>query len=508
MSILDYQNNIMTVSLCPALIELLQSLLHTKNYSETIFHGIAYYFFLSPNDLYINNDFYLRQYLSAEERHTKKNYSIRFKDTFINYLSNPEKEKKTSSNENNKEDTNEEIKETQENANEEIKETQENTNEEIKETQENTNEEIKKKKHNISSTINHTLAVVLHLLKNMNENKNTDKTTHEITNKTSDEVIDEITNKNSYKPLIHILGSKWDDRMCGAIEKIFVTSNIYWQISVETCAGALGIHMNHCHAKSQVINDDDWNKMNLYRAIKESPEELILKMICIPVDKSTFNKLKEEAAKEKKQLKQSKIKVSSKIDINAAARYLYLNIVSFRHMGNTFLNTIKEKNYRENLTRIYSFHEKLKDTVIHEKDIFKVINKYRKNPNTLFIVDPNYLDANAYLDRTIKKPENYGATFGLDEHKKLAKLLCSIKKNSGNDFIYFCRITATRKKDKKNKVISDPEELKILDRDLKEKINDLFYKFKQHLYYLDVELDNGTTERIITSFPFKDATPY
>lgn len=477
MSILDYQNNIMTVSLCPALIEQLQLLIHTKNYSETIFHSIAYYFFLSPNDLYINDDFYLRQYLSAEERHTKKNYSIRFKDTFINYLSNSEKEKKTSSNENNKENTNEEIKETQENA-----------NEKIKETQENTNEEIKKKKPNISSTINHMLAVVLHLLKNIN----------------IDETIDETTNK----PLLHILGSKWEARMRNAIDKIFTTSNIDWETSVETCAGALGIHMNHCHAELQIINDDDWNKMNLYRTIKEFPEELILKMICIPVDRNTFNELKKEAAKEKELLEQSKIKVSSKIDINAAARYLYLNIVSFRHMSNTFLNTIKEENYRKTLSRIYPFHEKLKDTVIDEKDIFKVINKYRKNPNTLFIVDPNYLDTNAYLDRIIKKPENYGAAFGLDEHKKLAKLLCSIKKNSGNDFIYFCRITATRKKDKKNKVISDSEELKILDRDLKEKITDLFYKFKQHLYYFDVELDNGTIERIITSFPFKDATPY
>ena len=466
MSILDYQNNIMTVSLCPALIELLQSLLHTKNYSETIFHGIAYYFFLSPNDLYINDDFYLRQYLSAEELHTKKNYSIRFKDTFINYLSNPEKEKKTSSNENNKEDT----------------------NEEIKETQENTNEEIKKKKPNISSTINHMLAVVLYLLKNIN--------------------IDETTDETTNKPLLHILGSKWDARMCRDINNIFATSNIDWETSVETCASALGIHMNHCHAKSQVINDDDWNKINLYRTIQESPEELILKMISIPLNKDTFKKLKEEANKEKNQPKDSEVKVSSKIDINAAARYLYLNIVSYRNTGSTFLNTIKEKNYRENLARIYSFHKKLKDTVIHEKDIFKVINKYRKNPNTLFIVDPNYLDANAYLDRIIKKPENYGATFGLDKHKKLAKLLCSIKKNYGNDFIYFCRITVTRKKDKKNKVISDPEELKILDRDLKEKINDLFYKFKQHLYYFDVELDNGTIERIITSFHFKDATPY
>jgi len=64
------------------------------------------------------------------------------------------------------------------------------------------------------------------------------------------------------------------------------------------------------------------------------------------------------------------------------------------------------------------------------------------------------------------------------------------------------------KKDKKNKVISDSEELKILDRDLKEKITDLFYKFKQHLYYFDVELDNGIIERIITSFPFENAISY
>lgn len=493
MSILDYQNNITTVSLCPALVELLQSLLHTKNYSETIFHGIAYYFFLSPNDLYIKDDFCLRQLLSAEERHTKKNYSIRFEKNFTCHFPNP-KEENNEKNKDNDEDINEKDKE---NAN------QKDINEENKETQEK-----QEKKHNISNIINHILAATLYLLKNMNENKNTDKTTHEITNKTSDEITDEITNKNPYKPLLHILGSKWDARMYGAIDNIFETSNIDWETSVETCAGALGIHMNHCHAKSQVINDDDWNKINLYRTIQESPEELILKMISIHLNKDTFKDLKEEADKEKNQPKDSEVKVSSKIDINAAARYLYLNIVSFRHMGNTFLNTIKEENYRETLSRIYSFHEKLKDTVIHEKDIFKVINKYRKNPNTLFIVDPNYLDANAYLDRIIKKPENYGATFGLDEHKKLAKLLCSIKKNSGNDFIYFCRITVTRKKDKKNKVISDPEELKILDRDLKEKINDLFYKFKQHLYYFDVELDNGTIEGIITSFPFKDATPY
>lgn len=147
----------------------------------------------------------------------------------------------------------------------------------------------------------------------MNENKNTDKTTHEITNKTSDEVTDEITNKNPYKPLLHILGSKWDARMYGAIDNIFETSNIDWETSVETCAGALGIHMNHCHAKSQVINDDDWNKINLYRTIQESPEELILKMISIHLNKDTFKDLKEEADKEKISRKTLKLKFPQRL---------------------------------------------------------------------------------------------------------------------------------------------------------------------------------------------------
>ena len=95
MSILDYQNIVTAISISSALIEQLQLLLHTKNYSETSHYAIAYYFLLSSKELYINNDFYLHQHLAIEERHTKKNYSIRFKKTFINYLSNPEKEKKT-----------------------------------------------------------------------------------------------------------------------------------------------------------------------------------------------------------------------------------------------------------------------------------------------------------------------------------------------------------------------------------------------------------------------------
>ena len=128
MSILDYQNIVTTVSISPALIEQLQLLIHTKNHSKTIRFGIAYYFLISPKDLYINDDFCLRQLLSAEERHTKKNYSIRFEENFTCHFPNPKEE-----------------------------------NNETQEKQE--------KKHNISNIINHILAATLYLLKNMKKIK-------------------------------------------------------------------------------------------------------------------------------------------------------------------------------------------------------------------------------------------------------------------------------------------------------------------------------------------------
>ncbi|MDY3818718.1 MAG: hypothetical protein SO019_06645, partial [Lachnospiraceae bacterium] len=111
-----------------------------------------------------------------------------------------------------------------------------------------------------------------------------------------------------------------------------------------------------------------------------------------------------------------------------------------------------------------------------------------------------------YQDRVIRHPESYKKKFGFEEHKRLAKLLRQIKQNDGNDFIYFCRITAPRKKGKQCHAISTPEDLLIADRNLYETINDFYYGYG--FYYVDVPLSDDITERIITSFPFVGATAY
>ena len=283
--------------------------------------------------------------------------------------------------------------------------------------------------------------------------------------------------------------------LCHPLSSVNDTANHRWTVSIEPCVGALGIHANFEVADTEIINDDDWNKVNLYRIIQSSPQKLALTLLSLDVSEEQFNALKKE-----------KPALTSKADIKAAARYLYLNICSYRHMGDTFSNKMSSTSYYRRLSAIYPLHLRLSGVTIGEKDIFKVIQKYRKERNALFIVDPNYLEANVYQDRVIRHPESYKKKFGFEEHKRLAKLLRQIKQNDGNDFIYFCRITAPRTKGKQCHAISTPEDLLIADRNLHETINDFYYGYG--FYYVDVPLSDDITERIITSFPFDRATAY
>lgn len=296
--------------------------------------------------------------------------------------------------------------------------------------------------------------------------------------------------------LLRVMGSKFDPRMTNAITDIFKTPYRKWETSIETCAGALGIHCNHCVSSNQVINDDDWQKINLYKAVKENPRELLIYALSLDASPEVFNSLKAQTV----------VAPSSKINYAEAARFLFLNATSYLNDGSTFLNGMNNQRWHKRLQSIYPLHQKLQNTVILEQDLFKVIRRYRKEHNAIFIVDPPYLDANVYKGRLVRNKEEHGREFGLKEHQRLAKLLRTIKYEDNNDFIYFCRITTTRKKNRENQIVSTAEELHVGDVHMNGMIDDLYWGFG--FYYIDVALDNGTTERIITSFPFEGSITY
>lgn len=336
-------------------------------------------------------------------------------------------------------------------------------------------------------------------LKEMTENRYISETATQILAHILYMRLAEVTSTPSDSRLINVMGNKWDKNMQTAIRNINETRDTSWKHSVETCMGGLGIFANFDFAPDKFINDNDWNKANLYKVIQKEPEKLIKKAYYLEVTKETFDKLKNNSPSP-----------SASINIDAAARFLYLNLNSVRGQGDSFRKNATTENYLQHLAVIRPLHKKLNDVTIMDKDIFTVLKKYRSMKNTLFIIDPPYLETCGYEKRITHNTPTYGKGFGLEQHKELAKLLLNIKKNNGNDFIYFCRITVTRHKDQKTKKIKQtPEELTSPDNILERKIDSLYWG--KGFYYIDVKpanLNDGTIERIITSFYFEGAKEY
>ncbi len=305
--------------------------------------------------------------------------------------------------------------------------------------------------------------------------------------------------------LLRIPGSKWSPDMQYAIQKVFgISENSQgkkWKTSIEVCAGALGIFANFKIADHEIINDIDTRKTNLYKGLQKCPDEIFLKLQFLFPNKEIFDTKKEELEKADKQLLES---CGKDIVIPGIVSYLYLNLLSARNARTTY-DKKNDETYRNYWKAIPLLHERLKETKIYNMDILELIEKNKNAQNTIFIVDPPYLNTNVYKNDilTLQNRE-----FGYKEHVKLAKLLRQItKEGKNNDFIYFCRITATRKKDQKTKKTTNLASLPAEDRHMEGMIDDLYWG--HGFYYIDIPYGtDGTIERIITSFKFGDAKEY
>lgn len=301
--------------------------------------------------------------------------------------------------------------------------------------------------------------------------------------------------------LLRIMGSKWNRVMQDAIQHILDTTDKHWNTSIDVCAGALGIFSNFSFAKNEIINDIDLRKINTYKGIQKDFQKITLAMYALLPDKETFDTLKKELEKTDKQLLAS---CGKKIIIPGIVFYLYLNLLSARNARTTY-DKKNDETYRNYLKAIPLLHERLKETKIYNMDILELIEKNKNAQNTIFIVDPPYLNTNVYKNDilTLQNRE-----FGYKEHVKLAKLLRQItKEGKNNDFIYFCRITATRKKNQKTKKTTNLASLPAEDRHMEGMIDDLYWG--HGFYYIDIPYGtDGTIERIITSFKFDDAKEY
>ena len=178
-------------------------------------------------------------------------------------------------------------------------------------------------------------------------------------------------------------------------------------------------------------------------------------------------------------------------NVKKAARYLYLNLTSYKNMEDTFntSNTIPSF-YAKTIASIPDLSKRLANVKLMQRDLFNALND--RNAGTLYVVDPPYLDT-AYIYKAANEELD---TFTW--HQTLARKLLNLHNTHGCDFILFCRITG-RKKDQ-NELGAEA------DLYMEARINALYAG--KGVFYKDVEIDDSTTERIITSFNFNGATPY
>lgn len=287
-------------------------------------------------------------------------------------------------------------------------------------------------------------------------------------------MVDLINQNDPPRHALRVPGSKRDERMLEAIRRVL--GNRHYAASVEPCGGALEIHLNFKVADTEIVCDTDPDKINLYRVLQAHHKAFVTRALSYQIDPATFSMMKDS-------------KPTNSID--KAVRFFYLNLNSARNSEETF-DGMTLRTYWNALAVTYALHTRLLNTQIHKRDIFYTLSgKNLPDGRTLLLVDPPYLGTKAYSQNLTS-----------DEHSALATRLQNLCQKGTFDLVYFCRITDGH--DKADAAQQAKKELK--DIIMKGLVDNLYYD--HGLFFIDIPLDHGIIERIITSFHFDGALPY
>lgn len=156
------------------------------------------------------------------------------------------------------------------------------------------------------------------------------------------------------------------------------------------------------HASLEVFNDINGDLINLYRCVKYHCEALQKELEWMFVSREQFFDYREQ------------IQVRGLTDIQRAARYFILIKNSFGTDLRSF--GVKGKNLDNSIEYLKQIKERLKSTVIENKDFEGLIKTYDRE-KALFYLDPPYYDAEDYYD----------GVFYAEDHIRLRNVLGGIK---------------------------------------------------------------------------------
>lgn len=197
-----------------------------------------------------------------------------------------------------------------------------------------------------------------------------------------------------------------------------LVSTLIHLIPVHTCyvevfggAGWLLFGKNPLLSKHEVINDFDNSLVNLYRVVKDKPDELIKDFDFLLNSRGIFNEYK-EAYKDPD-------KWASYSDVERARMFYYMIKASFgADMTGLSFGTGIETGSRINFDRLGELkkaHTRLKRVTVDNRDFRQVIDTYDSEV-TFFYLDPPYY-----------KTKSYNVPFTLKDQEGLRDMLKKIK---------------------------------------------------------------------------------
>ncbi len=154
----------------------------------------------------------------------------------------------------------------------------------------------------------------------------------------------------------------------------------------------------------EVYNDFNGNLVNLYRCVREHPNELKAELEFMLNSRLDFEYMK--------YMLHNKAVLP---DVRRAAYYYALIRYSYASSVDSF-GSQPHAMWR-NFPIIFEASKRLQNVVIENKDCVKLINQYDR-PESFFYCDPPYYETEGYYE---------GGGFGRDDHARLADRLCTIQ---------------------------------------------------------------------------------
>ena len=171
---------------------------------------------------------------------------------------------------------------------------------------------------------------------------------------------------------------------------------------LEPFFGAAWVYFSKEKFKVEVINYIDGDIANLFRIMKEHTLEFERLLQYEIISRDKFNEYKN-------------LNLAYLTDIQRAV-ILYLISNSFASKGISFGYTAigkpQQKLFIENILEI---RERLKNTIIENKDILDIVKRYERE-TTFFFLDPPYINTTGYKDK-----------FTIEDHKRLRDELKQVK---------------------------------------------------------------------------------